>query len=180
MKTAENKESITTNGTDPYAQVDDIVSKYRNQRGATIPILQSIQNAFGYVPMEALERISALTGIPESDLYSIVTFYAQFRLQPVGKNVIQVCHGTACHLAGAEKITEALQFETGAKAGGTSEDRLFTLEKVACLGCCSLAPVVTVNAETFGRLTPAKAQKLAADVRKREESRCEGKCHNEH
>ncbi|MBS3902738.1 MAG: NADH-quinone oxidoreductase subunit NuoE [Dethiobacter sp.] len=150
----------------PLFVIDAIIQRHNVDPGAAIPILQDIQNAFGYVAPEVLERVSELTGIWASELYSIVTFYSQFRMEPIGENLIQVCHGTACHLAGAEKITEALQHETGARGGGTSPDGKFTLEKVACLGCCSLAPVITVNEETFGRLTPAAVGKVIGEVRK--------------
>ncbi|HHU30350.1 MAG: NADH-quinone oxidoreductase subunit NuoE [Bacillota bacterium] len=145
--------------------IDEIVRRHNIHRGAAIPILQEIQTTFGFVPPEAITRISDLTGIAESELYSIVTFYAQFRLEPVGKNIICVCHGTACHLAGAEKVTEALQHATGARPGGTSPDGLFTLEKVACLGCCSLAPVMTVNGETVAKVTPEKARAVVKSLR---------------
>jgi len=142
------------------SRIDSIVRKHGIKRGVAIPILQDIQNEFGYVPRFSLQRISELTGIDASDLYSIVTFYSQFRLQPVGDTLIQVCHGTACHLAGAEEITDALYRAANIKEGNTSPDGKFTVEKVACLGCCSLAPVITINGETFGRLTPEKAEKL--------------------
>lgn len=168
-------------GKNPLAVIDAIVQRHNAYQGSAIPILQDIQNAFDFIAPEVLQRVSALSGIPESDLYSIVTFYSQFRMEPIGENLIQVCHGTACHLAGAEKITESLQMETGAKAGGTSPDGKFTLEKVACLGCCSLAPVITVNDETFGRLTPAKAAKAIKGVRKQgadAKSGCAGGCHD--
>jgi NADH-quinone oxidoreductase subunit E len=142
-------------------KIDNIVSKFAKTRGSAIPILQNIQNEFGYVPKESLPRVSAQTGIPTSDLYSIITFYAQFRTEPIGENLIQVCHGTACHLAGAEEITDAIMREAGIEEGSiTSPDGKFTVEKVACLGCCSLAPVMNINGETFGRLTPDKAVKL--------------------
>ncbi|HHX75499.1 MAG TPA: NADH-quinone oxidoreductase subunit NuoE [Firmicutes bacterium] len=162
MKTTENT-ALAAN--DPIGTIDAIVRRHNVYRGATIPILQEIQQTFGYVAPEAITRISDLTGIPESEIYSIVTFYAQFRLQPVGKYVISVCHGTACHLAGAERITDAFEHATGAKPGQTSKDGLFTLEKVACLGCCSLAPVVNFNDETVARVTPDKAQALVKTAR---------------
>ena len=141
-------------------KIDIIVGRYRTKRGAAIPILQNIQNEFGYVPRESLPRVTELTGIAASDLFSIITFYSQFRLQPIGENLIQVCHGTACHLAGAEEITDALMRAAKITEGTTSPDRKFTVEQVACLGCCSLAPVININGETFGRLTPEKATKL--------------------
>lgn len=104
-----------------------------------------------------------MTGLCGSELLSIATFYSQFCLQPVGENLIQVCHGTACHLAGAEEITAALRRELGIEEGDTSPDQKYTIKKVACLGCCSLAPVITINGETFGRLTPEKAVRLVRD-----------------
>ncbi len=168
----------------PLFAIDEIVQRHNDQRGSAIPILQDVQNTFGYVAPEVLQRVSELTGIPDSELYSIVTFYAQFRLEAIGENLIQVCHGTACHLAGAEKITEALQHETGAPAGKTSPDGKFTLEKVACVGCCSLAPVVNMNEDTHIKLTPDKARKIVKNVRKnsiskngaKEKSGCKGAC----
>ncbi|WP_051534268.1 NADH-quinone oxidoreductase subunit NuoE [Desulfitibacter alkalitolerans] len=145
-------------------KVEEIVTRFETKRGAAIPILQSIQTEFGYVPKPSLKKVSSLTGIPASDLFSIVTFYAQFRLQPIGDNLIQVCHGTACHLAGAEEITGALLRAAKIQEGNTSPDRKFTIEKVACLGCCSLAPVLTINGETFGKLTPESAVRLLKKI----------------
>ena len=159
------KKNTAVTAKDPVEIIDAIVRKHSVDRGATIPILQEIQQTFGYIAPEAITRISDLTGIPESEIYSIATFYAQFRLQPVGKYIISVCHGTACHLAGAEKISDAFEHATGAKAGGTSEDGLFSLEKGACLGCCSLAPVVNFNNETHARVTADKAQALVKAAR---------------
>ena len=150
----------------PLFAIKEIVQRHSGQKGSAIPILQDIQGAFGYVSPQMIQRASEFSGIPVGELYSIITFYAQFRLEPIGENLIQVCHGTACHLAGAEKITESLQFETKAPAGGTSPDGKFTLEKVACLGCCSLAPVITINEETYGRLTPDKIKKIVKETRK--------------
>jgi NADH-quinone oxidoreductase subunit E len=147
-------------GENPLFAIKEIVQRHNAYLGSAIPILQDIQNTFGYVSPEMMMRVSDFSGIPVSQLYSIVTFYAQFRLEPIGENLIQACHGTACHLAGAEKITEALQFETKAPAGGTSPDRKYTVEKVACIGCCSLAPVMNLNEDTHGRLTPDKVKKI--------------------
>ena len=132
--------------------IDAIVYKYNTQPGAVMPVLQEIQNTYGYVPKAAMQRVAENMDISTSQLYGIVTFYSQFRLQPVGKNVIKVCHGTACHLNGAEKMAEALALATGAKEGETSADGEFTVEKVVCLGCCSLAPCIMVNNETHGNL----------------------------
>ena len=170
----------------PLLAIDAIVQRHNAYQGSAIPILQDIQHTFGYVAPEVLQRVSELSGILESELYSIVTFYSQFRMEPIGENLIQICHGTACHLAGAERIGDKIQHETGAKDGGTSPDGKFTVEKVACLGCCSLAPVVTVNEDTHGRLTPAKVSKVIKEVRKadrgsgeKEAAGCGGGCHND-
>src|SRR5690554_542166 len=141
-------------------KIDRIINRLETSQGAAIPVLQQIQKEFGYVPPEFFPRVSALTGTPATELYSIATFYSQFRLHPIGENLIQVCHGTACHLAGAEEITGALQRALEIEEGDTSPDGKYTIQKVACLGCCSLAPVLTINGETFGRLTPDKALRL--------------------
>jgi len=147
-------------------EIRNIVAKYRNYPGAAIPILQEIQNKLGYVSPEFILQVAGLTGLKASELYGITTFYSQFRLEPLGENHIQICHGTACHLAGAERITEALEIETGTECGTTGKDGKFTLEKVACMGCCSLAPVISVNGKIFGKLTPDKAKRLIRRLQK--------------
>ena len=152
-------------------KLEEIVKDHGKMRGAAIPILQSIQEEFGFVPKQLIPRLAALTGISQSDIYSILTFYSQFRFEPLGENYIQVCHGTACHLAGAEEITNAIKREFGIAEGETtSPDKKYTVEKVACIGCCSLAPVMNMNEETLGRLGPAKAVKGATENAKGGES----------
>jgi NADH-quinone oxidoreductase subunit E len=152
----------------PALAIDAIVHKHNVEPGAVIPVLQEIQEAYGHVPPVAIQRVAEHMNIPASEIYGIVTFYAQFRLQPLGKNLVRVCHGTACHLCGAEMVAEALTQATGAREGETSPDDLFTVERVACLGCCSLAPCIMVNNETHGRLTPESVDKLVAEMRKQE------------
>jgi NADH-quinone oxidoreductase subunit E len=144
-------------------KVDVIVKNHKAGQGAMIAILQAIQNHYGYVPREAIERVSKLSGVPASDIFGIVTFYAQFRLIPQGKNIIKVCHGTACHLNGAEKIAESVCKCVGAKEGETSADGRYSVEKVACLGCCSLAPTFMINDETFAKLTPENVSKVISE-----------------
>jgi len=151
-----------------FAVIDAIVHKHNIEPGAVIPVLQEIQDTYGYVPPVAIQRIADNMNVPVSEVFGIVTFYAQFRLQPLGKNLIKVCHGTACHLCGAEMVAERLAQVTGAKEGETSQDGRFTIERVACLGCCSLAPCVMVNGETHGRLTPEAVDKIVAQIRKQE------------
>lgn len=144
--------------------IDAIVHKHNVQPGAVIPVLQEIQDAYGYVPPVAIQRIAENIGARASEIYAVVTFYSQFRLEPVGENLIKVCHGTACHLSGAEKIAQAIAHAVGAGEGETSQDGKFTVERVACLGCCSLAPCIMVNNEVHGRLTPEAVNKIVSQV----------------
>ena len=144
--------------------------RYDGAPGELIPLLQSAQDHFGYIPRRAISYIAEVTGIPESEVYGVITFYSQFRLQPMGKYVIRACAGTACHVSGSSMIIETIEDELGIEVGGTTGDGLFTLNTVACIGCCSLAPVVMVNDETHGRLTPALLRKLLRGYRRRERS----------
>ncbi len=150
------------------AVIDDIVHKHNVQRGAVIPILHEIQETFGYIPPVAIERVAENLAIPASEIYGVATFYALFRLQPLGKNHIKVCHGTACHLAGADMISQALVPVVGANEGETSQDGKFTVERVACFGCCSMAPCIMVNGEIHGRLTPGSVHKVIDQVEETE------------
>jgi NADH-quinone oxidoreductase subunit E len=139
--------------------------KYQGERGALIPLLQSAQESYGYIPESAIDHISEVVGIPSADIYGVITFYAQFRLKPMGKNIIKICDGTACHVNSSTGIIKAIENELQISNDETTEDGLFTLQKVACLGCCSLSPVIMVNDETFGRLTPKKVQQLLKEYR---------------
>jgi NADH-quinone oxidoreductase subunit E len=134
--------------------------KHDGHAGALIPLLQSAQNTYGYVSEKAIDYISHVTGIPAAEIYGVVTFYAQFRTRPLGKNVIRVCNGTACHVNGAKGVYEVIQDELHINYEETTEDGNFSLLSVACIGCCSLAPVITISTETFGRLTPQKIRKI--------------------
>ena len=147
--------------------IDAVVHKHNTHPGAIIAILQEVQDAYGYIPVSAIIRISQDTAVPASDIYGIVTFYSQFRLQPQGENTIKICDGTACHLNGADKITDVVCRCTGAREGETSADGKFTVEKVACLGCCSLSPTIMVNDEAFGRLTPESVVQVIEEFRRR-------------
>lgn len=143
-----------------FKTLRQILDKHGDDAGSLIPILQKAQNAYGYLSQEILDQISKETRIPLSQIYGVVTFYAQFRLHAHGEHVIKVCHGTACHVSGAEDISLTLSEELGIESGETTKDRKFTLETVACLGCCSLAPVVMVDEMVYGRLTPGKAREV--------------------
>jgi len=149
-------------------RLDPLISKYKNKKGNLIPLLQGTQNLYGYLPMAAFEKIADETGLELSDMYGVATFYAQFRLKPVGKIIIKVCHGTACHVQNANTISDALEESLKIKDGETTEDGLFTLESVACLGCCSLAPVMMVGESTFGKLTGTEAVRIIKNIRMNE------------
>ncbi len=137
-----------------------IVDKVGGEPEKAIPLLQEIQRRHGYLPEEVLEAVARVTGIPVSDLFGVATFYSQFRFTPSGKYLIKVCKGTACHVAGAEILFSAISDELGIGEGGTTGDQLFSLESVACLGCCSLAPVVMIADKVYGKLTGAKIRKI--------------------
>ncbi len=135
-------------------EMEKVFAQYAGQKGALIPVLQKAQDIYGYLPADVLKEISRQLQIPLSKIYGVVTFYAQFHLKPRGRNIIRVCLGTACHVRGGAKIVEAVTNAIGIKDGETTEDLRYTFESVACLGACGLAPVMMVNDDTHGRLTP--------------------------
>ena len=134
-----------------------IVAPWKEKKGGLIPILQEVQKELGYISSEAMETISKDLKIPKSEIYGVVTFYAQFHLKPRGRHVIRVCRGTACHVRGSAKIMDKIMSMLKVKENGTTDDLRFTLEPVACLGCCGLAPVVMIDEDTHGRLTDDEA-----------------------
>ncbi|GAB4364970.1 MAG: NADH-quinone oxidoreductase subunit NuoE [Calditrichia bacterium] len=148
------------------APLEKILRKYGKKKGAIIPLLQEIQKVYGYLPKETLIRMAEATNTDLSQIYGVATFYSQFRLKPVGKHIVRVCHGTACHVSGAERITEACEEALGIKDGETTADRQFTLESVACLGCCSLAPVMMIGDMTYGRLNDRETKKVLEKYKK--------------
>lgn len=125
-----------------------------------IPILQKIQDAYGYLPAEILLEVSKLTGLPVSRMYGVATFYEQFHLEPRGRNTIKCCRGTACHVKGGREIVEAIERELGVEEGQTTEDMRFTFETVACLGTCFLAPVVMINNDYFGNVSASRIKTI--------------------
>jgi NADH-quinone oxidoreductase E subunit len=137
----------------PLEKLDEILESYKNTKGALIPILQKAQHVYGYLPKEVIVHIAKKTATPVSQVYGVTTFYSQFHLNPRGRNIIRVCQGTACHVRGAKSIIAAIEDKLKIKAGQTTEDLAFTLETVACIGACGLAPVLMVNEDTHGRLT---------------------------
>lgn len=131
-----------------------------------IPLLQKIQELRGYLDREDMEVIAGVTGKSAAEIYGVATFYAQFRFQPPGEHTLKVCHGTACHVNGADTLDLAVKTELGIEPGETTEDGKFSVERVACLGCCSLAPVVMLDQEVYGRLSGDKLKKILRKVGK--------------
>jgi NADH-quinone oxidoreductase subunit E len=155
---------VDENGVD-LSLLDHLIEKYKGKKGNMIPLLQGTQEMYGFIPRAAFEKIAEETGISLSDMFGVATFYAQFRLKPVGKHIIKVCHGTACHVQNAKEITEALEESLRIRDGETTEDRFYTLESVACLGCCSLAPVMMISNQAYGKLTGNEATKIIKNIR---------------
>ena len=137
-----------------HEQLTDLLVRYRESEGNLITLLQDTQEAFGYVPQEAVYWFANELDVPASRFFGIATFYAQFHLKPRGKNIVTACCGTACHVRGAERLVNAVKRELKLEEDqDTTEDRLITVEKLACLGTCSLAPVVIINGKMFGKAT---------------------------
>ena len=146
----------------------DVLDHYADIKGSLITILQKTQEIYGYIPIDAVYHISARTGLTPAKIMGVATFYSQFRFQAVGKYLIMICKGTACYVNGAERIIEAVQEELGIGDNQTTEDGLFSLSLVSCLGCCSLAPVMMINEDTYGSLTPDKVKAILRDIRAKE------------
>ena len=153
------------NKTVDLSLLDGVLKEYAPVKGSLITILQHTQDIYGYLPKEAIKLISEKTGIAESEILGVATFYTQFRFEPVGKYLIMLCQGTACHVNSSELILQTIKDELGIEDGQTTEDGLFSLKCVACLGCCSLSPVMMINEDTYGSLTPDKTKKILKELR---------------
>ncbi len=149
--------------------LQDTIAQYADVSGSLISILQKTQEIYGYLPMDAVYYIAEQTGTTPAKILGVATFYSQFRFQPVGKYLVMLCKGTACYVNGAERILDAVSEELGIGNNETTEDGLFSLSVVACLGCCSLAPVMMINDKAYGSLTPDKAKNILRDLRKEAE-----------
>ncbi len=143
-------------------QLDAILNTHERKREELIPILQEVQQEFTYLPEDALLEIARFLGVPESRVYGVATFYAQFRFTPRGESHIMVCRGTACHVSGAARILERIEEELGIRAGETTPDLSYSLETVACIGACSLAPCVMINGSVEAKMTTDRAKSLLA------------------
>jgi NADH-quinone oxidoreductase subunit E len=148
-----------------YEELDMALEKYGKVEGNLITILQKAQEIYGYLPREIIEHIADFMNLKTAKVYGVATFYTQFRFKPVGKYLIMLCKGTACHVNGAKNIEESVCEELGISDGETTEDGLFTLNNVACIGCCSLSPVMMINGETYGRLTSDKVKAVIKELR---------------
>lgn len=147
--------------------LEGVLSQYKDTKGSLITILQKAQDIYGYLPTDVIYHVAKETGNTPAKVMGVATFYTQFRLQPVGKYLIMLCQGTACHVNGSERIEAAICEELNIKDGETTEDGLFTLKCVACLGCCSLSPVMMINEDTYGSLTPEKAISILRTLREK-------------
>ena len=137
-------------------QLNSILSSYQGKKEELIPVLQQVQEEIGYLPEQAMLEIARFTRVPESKVYAIATFYAQFRFTPIGRNHIMVCRGTACYVRGAPRILESVEKQLGIKEGETTEDMEYSLETVACIGACGLSPCLMVNKKVKAKMTPKK------------------------
>ena len=137
-----------------------ILSEFDGKQEEIIPILQKVQDAYSYLPEDSMQQIARFVHVPQSRVYGVATFYAQFRFTPTGKNIVSICRGTACHVRGAPAILEETTAVLGLDGEGTTEDMEYTVETVACIGCCALAPCVTVNEEVHGNLSKKKVRTL--------------------
>lgn len=164
------KETVVDQACDCEAEsralAKDIVAKIGSEPESAIPLLQEIQKRQGYLAEEVVAAVAEEAGLSVSHLYGVATFYAQFRFTPQGKYLIRLCRGTACHVAGADLLAETIRETIGVDEGETTEDMLFSYEGVACLGCCSLAPVVTIGEQIYGKQTPAKLRKVLREYKK--------------
>jgi NADH:ubiquinone oxidoreductase 24 kD subunit len=155
-----------------FTELDRFLDKVGDMPGNLIVILQQAQNIYGYLPREVIAYIAKRTGNTQAKIYGVATFYTQFRLQPIGKNLIMLCQGTACHVSGSQDIEAAICDELKITDGETTEDGIFTLNNVACLGCCSLAPVMMIQngggEETYGNLTKEKVLDIINRIRENE------------
>lgn len=149
-------------------QITEIVERYKNEGTPLMMILSDIQKEYGYIPLEVQELVSDLTGIPVSEIYGVVTFYSFFSLTPKGKYVIGVCLGTACYVKGSQLVLDKFEELLHIKPGETSEDGLFTLDALRCVGACAIAPAVSINGKVYPMVQVSQVSKIIEDIRAKE------------
>lgn len=150
-------------------ELKKVIENHKDQPGGLMPVLQEAQNIYGYLPLEVQKIIAEGMGVALSEVFGVATFYSQFSLKPKGEHRISVCLGTACYVKGADKILAAIEEKLGIKAGECTEDGLFSIESCRCLGACGLAPVMTVDGEVYGKVTPEKAVEIIESYRTKED-----------
>ena len=156
---------ITLEKAEIKEKLSDIFSHYSGKKEELIPVLQETQEQFRYLPEEAMREISRFLRIPESTVYGVSTFYAQFKLTPLGRKIVKICRGTACHVRGGAQILSEAEKGLSIKAGETREDLEYTLETIACFGSCALAPVIVIDKSVHGRMTPSKVKNILASTK---------------
>ena len=147
-------------------RLNEVLTSYLGKEDELIPILQQVQHTFGYLPELAMKRIARFIKVPESTVFGVSTFYAQFKLVPSGRNIIRVCRGTACHVRGGDRILREVETHLGIKPGESTPDLEYCLETVACIGACALAPTMVVNSETHGQMTMKKVDEILGEFGK--------------
>jgi NADH-quinone oxidoreductase subunit E len=160
MAESEKTTGTATQEVSPATRLDKLLAAFRGEKSELIPVLQRVQQDFGYLSDDAMRRIAHFLKVPEGVVYGVATFYAQFKFVPVGRNIVKVCRGTACYVKGSPRIVEEIEKVLDIKDGGTTPDLEYTLETIACFGSCALAPVVVLNDKVYGRMTPDKAKQL--------------------
>ena len=156
---------ITLTQTEIKEKLDEILSHYTGKREELIPILQETQEYFGYLSLEVMQKMAGFLKIPESAVFGVSTFYAQFKFTPTGRRKVKLCRGTACHVRGAPRILDEVVKRLGIKPGETSDDMEYSLETIACFGSCALAPVMVVDSDVYGRMTPKKVSEILGDTK---------------
>jgi len=144
------------------SQLAEVLAPFKGRKGATIAVLQSVQEQLGYLPREAIDEIGKTLDISPSEIYGVITFYAQFRTTPRGRHIVRVCRGTACHVRGGAQVLDQVMRELGIEENESTPDLEYTLETVACIGACALAPAMVIDEDTFGQMTPGKVTDIFA------------------
>ncbi len=151
---------IAITETEVKQKLDEIFSRYKGKREELIPVLQAVQEEFRYLPAEAMLEIARFLRLPESAVFGVSTFYAQFKFVPMGRRIVRLCRGTACYVRGAPRILDEVEKQLGIKPGETTEDMEYSLETIACFGSCALAPVMVVDEDVYGRMTPSRVKQV--------------------
>lgn len=144
-------------------ELQELLKQFKPEKGQLIPVLQKVQEELGYISDDSVKEISSYMKIAPSEIFGVLTFYGLFRTKPTGKNLIMVCRGTACHIRGGERILSAVQNKLGIHEGESTSDFKYTLETIACIGCCALAPTMMIGKETHGRMSPQKVNEIFSD-----------------